>query len=222
MATLYKPYFSESESESSDSDGYTSEESLLRITNVKNPVEVVGTGVYDSILYQSSFSETTKFESEESKNTSLFMINSRDRDNKVYPQPTFFTIRLPHVYKNIKTVNITQINLLNSFFNFSLVNGNTNMYVLEEGRLPISVSIREGTYGVNDLVSEISNALNSTPLFAQITFTTFFNGFQTSGDYSPLFNTPGPVVYNSLTQTYDSNVTLKQIVGRYFQQLYSL
>jgi hypothetical protein len=30
-----------------------------------------------------------------SKNTTVIMINSSDRDTNVYPQPTFFTLRLP-------------------------------------------------------------------------------------------------------------------------------
>ena len=234
MSRFYKPYISDnssSESESdSESDGYTTEESLLNIPGKETPIE---SEVHDSVLFQSTIQYSQnpvviEPKTSESKNTSLFMINSRDRDTRVYPQPTFFTIRLPHVYKNIKSINITQINLLNSFFNFSKANGNTTMYVLEEGRtrivpstgitIPntIPVSIREGTYNTTDLVQELTNALNSTPLFAAIDFQSFYLGFHDSGDLTPIFNTPGPIVYNSLTQSYDSNLTINDIVARYF------
>lgn len=152
------------------------------------------------------------------------MINSRDRDTNIYPQPTFFTLRLPRLYRNVTTLNISQINLLNSFFNFSFASGNTYMNVYEQGRTivgsstnSIQIRIRDGTYSADNLVTELNSALNATPLFASISLTDFVAGFQTSGDFTPLFNTPGTVVYNSLTQSYDSNVTIQDIVARYFQ-----
>lgn len=219
MATLYKAYVSDSSDEESSSDGYTSEESLLNVPG-SNAIEVVPSGVKATIPLNPppEADSGTKFETEESKNTSLFMINSRDRDNRIYPQPTFFTIRLPHVYKNIKTVNIAQINILNSFFNFTAANGNTSFYIMEEGRPSTIISIRQGTYGVDGLVTELSSALNNTPLFAKIDFDTFFAGFQTTGDYSPLFNVPGASVYNSETEAYEFGKTINDIVARYFQQ----
>ena len=233
MSRFYKPYISDnssSESSDSESDGYTTEESLLNLPGKEPPIE---SEVHDFVAFQSTIQYSQnpiviEPKTSESKNTSLFMINSRDRDNRVYPQPTYFTMRLPHVYKNIKSINITQINLLNSFFNFSKLNGNTTMYILEEGRtrvdlatgntIPntIQVSIREGTYNTTDLVQELTNSLNSTPIFASIDFQSFYLGFHDTGDFSPIFNTPGPIVYNSLTQTYDSNLSIADIVARYF------
>jgi hypothetical protein len=169
-----------------------------------------------------------------SKNTTLFVVNSRDRDTNVYPQPTFFTIRVPRVFKNVKTINISQINLLNSFFNFSSAKANTFLYVLEEGRTiynsnsgqyvpnAVKVQIPDGTYTANDLVTALTSALNSTPTFASITLGTFIGQFQNSGDYTIMFNTPGTYVYNSLTQNYDTNQTLQSIVARYFQTVQTL
>jgi hypothetical protein len=102
------------------------------------------------------------------------------------------------------------------------------MYVYENGRTRldpasgstikniVKISIRDGTYNTDELVVELNNALNSTPLFADITLSDFINHFQSTGDYTILFNTPGPTVYNSLTQKYDKNQTINNIVARYF------
>jgi hypothetical protein len=115
----YKPFLSDSESESeseydSDTDeGYISEESLLNVPGKSQPIP---TNVFAAPtgLSANPPNSGTKFETQESKNTTLFMINSRDRDTRVYPQPTFFTLRLPRVFKNVKTINMSQLNLLNS------------------------------------------------------------------------------------------------------------
>ena len=223
MATYYTPYMSEDDSTDTESDGYTSEESLLNTPGKLPPVQ---TGMSATFGDNTPITQNgAKFKVKESRNTTLFMINSRDRDAMLYPQPTFFTIRLPRPFKSVKTINISQLNLLNSFFNFAETNGNTYMNVYEQERTIngtsarniVNVKIRNGSYGVNDLVTELTNAMNATPLFADITLGNFINGFQATGDYTTLFNTPGNVVYNSLTQTYDRNQTLTDIVGRYFQ-----
>lgn len=228
MDTFYKPYVSDDSDSETDSDGYTSEESLLNVAGKSPPVRTGGPQApFKNTI--APLSSGTKFESEASKNTTLFMINSRDRDATVYPQPTFFTIRLPKVYKSVKTINITQLNLLNSFFNFSASAGNTTMYVYEQGRMvpdlttgvdvsnAVKITIRDGTYTTDTLVTELTNALNATPIFADITLASFISGFQSTGDFSPLFNSPGAVVYDSLTQTYNRNQTINDIVARYFQ-----
>ena len=171
----------------------------------------------------------TSLEFKAVENTSLFMLNSRDRDTHAYPQPTFFTLRLPRVYKNVKSITLTQINLLNSFFNFTLAKSNTTMYVYEQGRVLadgssniVAVTIPDGTYNSTDLVIALNNAMNATPVFASISFTTFLAQFQLNGDFTPLFNTPGPIVYNALTNKYDTNQTINDIVARYFQVLQTL
>lgn len=234
MSNYYKPYFSDessgSDSESVDSDGsamYRSEDALLDIPGRSPPH--LGTPDAANVHASPPPRTGTKLETQESKNTTLFMVNSRDRDTSVFVQPTFFTLRMPRVFKNIKTVNISQLNLLNSFFNFSQAKNNTWAYVLEQDRTAtdqttgklvpnkIKIQIREGTYTADDLVTELSNALNSTPLFADLDRSTFINTFQNTGNFGIMFNTPGPVVFNNLTQTYDTKQTLATIVARYFQ-----
>ena len=231
-ARYYKPYISDESDVESDSDtesmegGYISEESLLEMSGTDKHPPVLSE-VYDDANITWS-PPTAKFATRESRNTSLFMINSRDRDTTVYPQPTFFTIRLPRTFRNIKQINLSQLNLLNSFFNFTKEKGNTYMYVYEQGRAikdpvtgadisnAVRIQIRNGTYTADDLVTELNNALNSTPLFSDLTLGDFINVFQSTGNYAIMFNTPGPIVFNSLTQTYDRNQTINNIVARYF------
>lgn len=230
-ARYYKPYLSDdSDSDTeSETDSYISTESLLDTPGKQQPIL---SEVYEETDLTSSGPRAsgTEFKTSESKNTSLFMINSRDRDTRTYPQPTFFTLRLPRTFKNIKQINLSQLNLLNSFFNFDKDKGNTWMYVYELGRTikdasgvdisnAVKIQIRNGTYSSDDLVLELNNALNSTPLFADITLGDFINRFQATGNFSLLFNTPGTVIYNSLTQTYDRNQTINSVVARYFQTI---
>lgn len=252
---FYRPYISDGSDDGSDSetdsDGYTSEESLINLPGTREPVETGQPEPYPfgepsqnlpslKPKYEAKPSEGgTEFNTTPgdngglSKNTTLFMVNSRDRDTHIYPQPTYFTIRLPRVFKNVKTINLSQINLLNSFFNFGVANGNTFMYVLEEGRTTVNsagvtvpnavkVQIPDGTYTSSDLVTALTSALNSTPLFADLSLNVFVSGFQNSGDYTVLFNTPGTYVYNSLTLNYDTNQTLDTIVARYFQTVQTI
>ena len=132
-ASTYKAYASDSEDSSGDESdsSYTSTESLLNTPgkNSQNAKQAIGQ-VFSAPIKpplqppRSTLSQLkdfrdplAKFETKETSNTSLFMINSRNRDTNVYAQPTFFTLRLPRVYKNVTRLNISQINLLNSFFN---------------------------------------------------------------------------------------------------------
>ncbi len=224
----YKPYLSDDESDYSLSDTdstLTGDSSSVEYTDPEyNP----NPGPADILKI---IPETgPKFTP--SQNTTLVMISSRDRDTQLYPQPTYFTMRLPKIYKNIKTINITQLNLLNSFFNFTEARGNTFMYIRELGRtrtdasgntIPndVRVQIRNGTYTATSLVTELNNAMNKTPLFADISggLGSFIAEFQGTGDYTILFNQPGPVVFNTLTQQYESNVAMSQLVARYFQNV---
>ena len=224
--SYYRPYESETESETESEYTTDSDESIPG--GNYTPIQTgVAMSVTESGMGATTTNTGTKFEMTETRNTFLFTINSRDRDTRIYPQPTNFSIRLPRTLKNVRQINISQISLLNSFFNFDISKGNTFMYVLESGRTRIEngstidnsvkIAIRNGTYNADDLVVELTNALNTTPLFSDITYADFITLFRTTGDYTLLFNSPGQIVYNSLTQSYDRNQTINNIVARYFQ-----
>ena len=191
---------------------------------------------YSYVDYTSSGSagevvDTTKLpvpKFETNKNTTLIMINSRDRDTTVYTQPTDFYIRLPRTYKNITNIAITELKLLSAFYYFSPTKSNTSISILELGRVRqennvdvsnvIVTNIRQGTYNANTLITELNLQLNSTPIFADISGGkgAFLARFQVSGNYSELFNQPGDNTYNSLTGTYDSGLTQAGIIAKYF------
>ena len=175
----------------------------------------------------------TTFDTTTGTYTSILMINSRDRDNQVYPQPTFFTIRLPRTYRNVTSFQITQMKLLSSFFYFRPDKENVTLSVLEQGRTivengetvdnVINVTIRTGTYNIDSLLAELRTQLNRTPLFFFYPngFSDFIVQFTAAGDLSVNFNQPGDTYYNSLNDTFVANPTITQITQQYFATRYA-
>ena len=164
--------------------------------------------------------------------TTLFLVDSVNRDKLAYPQPTSFSLRLPRVYKNVKSVQLTDVKLLCSFYYFSPAKSNIYLPISERGRditslynFKISklIAIREGTYGITDLLNEIQTELNYTPLFYDFPngLIDFVNLFSISGDYSLNFNQPGDTYYDSLNSKYINNPTMATIVSYYWGTRYS-
>jgi hypothetical protein len=145
--------------------------------------------------------------------TTLFLVDSVNRDKHAFPQPTSFTLRLPRVYKNIKSIQITQLKLLCSFYYFSVAKNNIYLPIIENSRLstlnndgdltdidsinntPITklITIRQGTYSISELLNEIQTKMNYTPLFYDFPngFTQFISIFTVNGDYSVNLNQQG-------------------------------
>lgn len=167
--------------------------------------------------------------------TTLFLIDSLNRDKVAFPQPTNLTLRLPRTYKNVKSISLTQVKLLCSFYYFSDKLAKSNIYlpVIERGREAIAtfneqrltkvVAIRQGTYGIGDLLNEIQTVLNYTPLFYDFPngFTDFIKIFTVSGDFSINFNQPGDTYYDSLNNKYIQNPTFATIVSYYWGSRYA-
>jgi hypothetical protein len=165
--------------------------------------------------------------------TTLFLIDSVNRDKVAFPQPTTFSVRLPRVYKNVKTIQLTQVKLLCSFYYFSVAKSNITLSIIERGRESITsvnnkpitkeISIREGTYSITDLLSEIQLQLNYTPLFHDFPngFLDFINIFSANGDYSINFNQPGDTYYDSLNSKFITNPTMATIISYYWGSRYA-
>jgi hypothetical protein len=164
--------------------------------------------------------------------TSIVMLDSRDRDIKVFPQPTNMSLRLPRPYKNVTNFQIIQIKLLSSFFYFRVDKNNISITIHEQGRfLPpgatsgplnaITSYIREGTYNINTLITELTTQLNRTPIFYDYPggFSQFAPLFASTGDYSLNFNQPGDNYYDALNNQFIQSPTMTQIVQKYFQTL---
>lgn len=177
--------------------------------------------------------EKKKEEPKTKEITSLFLIDSKNRDKNAFPQPTNFTLKPPRVYKNIVSIQVTQIKLLSSFFYFRTDKGNTILPLIEIGRIEINkyldrfltaaITIREGTYNVNELLSELQTQMNYTPLFYDFPngFTDFINNFTINGDLSINFNQPGDTYYDRLNAKYIQNPTIASINAYYWGSRYA-
>lgn len=255
---FYTPYLSESEESESDSGSESDfPSSIPPVGSLKSMVQV-GSVPVNTVVKQidlrsqksagakniqySAFDLSgsdptagggTKFDMTNGTYTTILMINSRDRDTEVYPQPTFFTIRLPRTYRNITSFQITQMKLLSSFFYFRDNKENTTMDVLEQGRTAtiggrvvdnvIKVRIREGSYNINTLLTELQTQMNRTPLFFYYPngFSDFITQFTAAGDLSVNFNEPGDFYFDSLTDQFIANPTKNLIVTQYFASRYA-
>jgi len=165
--------------------------------------------------------------------TTLFIIDSVNRDKSAFPQPTTFSLKLPRVYQNVKSIQLTEVKFLCSFYYFSVAKNNIYLPIIERGRdsittlnnLPISklITIRQGTYSITELLNEIQTQLNYTPLFYDFSngFTDFINLFSVSGDYSINFNQPGDTYYDSLNSKYITNPTMATIISYYWGSRYA-
>ena len=175
----------------------------------------------------------SKFVSERTNTTTLFMIDSKNRDQSAYPLPTNFTLKPPRIYKNVVHIEISQLKLLTSFYYFSATKGNTILPVRELGRESITslngnslteaVVIPDGTYTIDQLLNQLQLQMNYTPLF--YSFPGGFNEFvprftNANGDLSVNFNQPGDTYYDSLNNKYITNPTMTQIISYYWPSQY--
>jgi hypothetical protein len=96
--------------------------------------------VFDNPLPENALKPygTTKFATARKEKTTLFLIDSKNRDRTAYPQPTSFTLKPPRVYKNVMSIQVTEIKLLSSFFYFRAAKGNTFLPIIERGRETIN------------------------------------------------------------------------------------
>ena len=180
---------------------------------------------------QSQFNNTTLKVNTVDK-VATIMFSSDDRDRHSYNQPTQFQLHLPRTYRNITSIQITQLKLLTSFLYFRDSKYNTSFKIYEQGRIKltdsstnniITVKIREGTYNINTLINEISTQMNKTPVFFDYPngFDDFARLFPTSGDFALNFNQPGDYYYDSLIDKFIDNPNMNYIVTRYFPSRYA-
>lgn len=168
----------------------------------------------------------TKAETREVTNNPI-LIDSRKRDRKLYTQPTFFSTRLPRVYRNITSLSFAEMNFLNRFYYFRSTKNNINITVNEYDRPSFTYTLREGSYDINGLKAEIETQLNRTPIFYdfpsptdptdyQYSYNAFYNKFSLSKDFSLNFNFPGSNFYNNIDNTFVTNPTTNTIVSYFW------
>ena len=171
----------------------------------------------------------------------VLILRSKDRDKSVFPQPTNCQLFLPRTYKNVTKFSIVQLNLISAFFYFSQVKNNIAVSIEEEGRttyladstidptntnkpLIMVNTMREGSYTIDTLLTELNTQLNKTPIFFDFIngFTDFAVAFVVSGDYSLNFNYPGDNFYEALSKTFIPTPTREIIASYYFQTRYAV
>lgn len=171
----------------------------------------------------------------------VIMLQSRDRDKTIFTQPTDCKLFLPRIYKNVTGFSIVQLNLISSFFYFRANKFNLEIEIQEQGRpiyladsvsaptqttnpLKIKNKIREGSYNISELLTELNTQLNRTPLFYDFIngFSDFLSVFSINGDYSLNFNEPGDNYYDAVRKMYINNPTREIITSFYFQARYAL
>ena len=174
----------------------------------------------------------TKLSVQSSNQTTTIMVTSDDRDRRAFPQPTQVTLHLPRLYRNVTGIDITQIKLLTSFLYFRNAKYNTFFDIYEQGRVKVNdssenniiqVNIREGSYNIDTLLSELTRQMNKTPIFFDYPngFDDFSRIFPTNGDLGLNFNQPGDYFYDSLIDKFVESPNTTYIVTRYFQSRYA-
>ena len=187
-----------------------------------------------SNLYITPDASGNPIESASQSVSNVVMIDSRNRDRVAFPQPTNLTLRLPRTYQSVASFNIMQIKLLSAFYYFRASKQNISIPIHEIGRQTlnslgqlidqvITNTIRQGTYDINGLISEMTTQLNRTPIFYDFPngFEDFATKFSVTGDTALNFNFAGDSYYDALLKIYIPNPTITLIISKYFSQRYA-
>jgi hypothetical protein len=150
------------------------------------------------------------------------LIDSKKRFLPLYAQPTFFSTRLPRVYRNITSLNFAQINFLNRLYYFRPSKNNTSIDIQEFDRSTFTTTLRQGSYSITGLKNELETQLNRTPLFYDFATSNFFDyqgaydrfneAFSGTRNFYLNFNPPGSNFYDNRTNSFLSNPTSNDIL----------
>jgi hypothetical protein len=173
----------------------------------------------------------TQFDSRTNTLQSIVVLNSRDRDRLVFPQPTNLVLRLPRVYRNVTNIQFTQLSLLSAFYYFRTDKQNVKFFIAEQDRNNnnrqlgepngFPVTIDNGSYDINALMAELNQKMNLYPLFYDFPngFIEFAQKFNSTGDLATGFNEVGDYFYDIINNTYVSgpNLTKTYVTQTFFQ-----
>ena len=154
------------------------------------------------------------------------LIDSKKRFLPLYAQPTFFSTRLPRVYRNITALNFAQINLLNRLYYFRPSKNNTTIDIQEFDRSTITTTLRQGSYNINSLKAELETQLNRTPIFYDFAtsnfydyagaYNRFYDAFSATRNFYLNFNPPGSNFYDNRTDSFINNPTSNTILTSFW------
>lgn len=163
-----------------------------------------------------NFYGKTTFDASTNRLESIVLLNSRDRDKAIYPQPTNLVLRLPRVYKNIVNLQFSQLKLLSAFYYFRPDKGNTTFFIAEQDRSNYNrlqgqpngfpVTINPGSYDIVSLLKQLNIQMNTYPIFYDYVngISDFSKEFTSTGDLGANFNEVGDYFYDILNDIYVS------------------
>lgn len=170
---MYRPYESDSGSESGSGSGYESasasdsgqsriraadawrnqlREAFVAGPSIPGPTAEIG---HDLTYNQTSLA----FES--TRPVQVLTVDSMDRDPLVYPNPLSFKLKLPQVYKNVARLDIVQIKMMSGLYTLTAAKGNTTLSLYDSIGALVSVTIPDGTYSATVLASTLTKALKA-------------------------------------------------------------
>jgi len=100
---------------------------------------------------------TSTWQTEQTRRTHVVMLDSLDRDQTVYPNPTAMRLKLPRIYKNVERIDIVQIKFINSVFTFADSRANTT-FAWGDASGGYTFKLPEGTYSWTDLQGQFAAA----------------------------------------------------------------
>lgn len=131
----------------------------------------------------------------------IFNIDTRFRNNNLYPDPEHFVIELYEAQKNIDYIRITSIEIPNMYYVFSSEHKTNFFKIKDNDGSWVNITIPAGYYTIDSLISQINTDISST--FANNLFTvssTNYNNIiirrKTCGNFYLDFNNDS--VYKSL------------------------
>lgn len=167
----------------------------------------------------------------------VIILESINRDFDVYPQPTVCQLLLPREYRSVSSFEIVELSLTSTVFYFNGLKYNVQIQIVENERrnyesilspttftpLVLNATLREGSYTIDSLLTELQTQLNTPPPFFDFVngYTDFADVFQSTGDYSLNFNYPGDYYYDSIHKAYIPNPTREVISSLYFESRFA-
>ena len=106
--------------------------------------------------------QNTALQITEQRVTHTLMVDSLDRDQRVYPLPTHFKLRLPRTYRNVARIDIVQVKMLSGFYALTEAKSNTFLPIYDmSGDLILAVdpmvpTVPDGTYSIQQLIDSVN------------------------------------------------------------------
>ena len=119
----------------------------------RTPV-VEGPGSLSSSPVNGISHQNTTLQITEQRITHMLMVDSLDRDQRIYPLPTQFKLRLPRTYRNVTRIDIVQVKMLSGFYNITAAKGN-NTITISHTNEPLTFTIPDGTYSLQQLLTTL-------------------------------------------------------------------